>query len=70
MKLAEFKLSVDDYRKELRKNSGELLQISETGPVGMRLMDELIILLERQEQQIIALQKKVNELENRPATAG
>ena len=63
MQVTELKARVDQYRAQLHQQSGCAVRFSETGPVGMALIDALV-------EAVDALEKRVTDLEHRPATAG
>ena len=57
MNVDELKAQVEAYRKGLEDKSGHLCRFSETGPVGMSLIDAIVSVLEAQQQQIDHLEK-------------
>jgi hypothetical protein len=42
MTVQELKITVEDYHQALKTKSGSLVRFSETGPVGISLIDALI----------------------------
>ena len=62
MNINELKSKVEKYRSDLEEKSGKACIFSETGPVGMSLIDALVAALESQELRIA-------ELENGPRLA-
>lgn len=56
MTVEEFKAKVEEYRSNLRGKSGKMVVFSEGGPIGMRLMDDVVRVLEEQERRIAALE--------------
>ncbi len=59
MNIDKLKAEVEAYREKLKGKSGEVCIFSETGPVGMSLIDAIVTVLEAQQQQINDIEKKV-----------
>ncbi|MGD0462529.1 MAG: hypothetical protein ABSB74_08575 [Tepidisphaeraceae bacterium] len=58
MEIAELKKQVADYRSFLKEATGKMPRFSETGPANMGLIDALVAVVEKQEQRIVALEKR------------
>jgi hypothetical protein len=56
MDINELKKRVADYRVTLKQKSGAAVCSSETGPVGISMIDALVAALETQDQRIKALE--------------
>jgi len=63
MTIDELKARIESYREGLRKQSGRQCMFSETGPVGMGLVDAIAAVLEDQ-------QKRINRLEGKTGNGG
>jgi hypothetical protein len=66
MKVDELKSKVEGYRESLRKNAGKMVAFSETGPVGMSVIDALVATIERQERLINELWHKTVSFKGPP----
>lgn len=58
MPLDELKAKVEAHRESLKAKSGHLVHFSETGPVGIGLIDAIVALLEAQERRIAEVEKR------------
>ncbi len=58
MTIDELKSKVETYRTGLEEKSGSMCMFSETGPVGMSLIDALVDMIEAQQSRIESLEKK------------
>jgi len=61
MTVDELKRKVDAYRKDLKAKSGKAVVFSETGPVGISLIEAIVAALETQQRQSEKLEKEVDE---------
>jgi len=61
MNLHQLKAAVERYRAGLKERDGKMCFFSETGPVGMSLIDALVSALEAQQQRIEALEARVKQ---------
>jgi hypothetical protein len=61
MKLKEAKAKIEAKRASLREKSGHMVASSENGPIGIDMIDALLVVIEDQ-------QKRIEELEKRPIT--
>ena len=59
MTTAELKDEVEKYRTGLNDKSGKICHFSETGPVGMALIDAVVSTLETQQAKIDQLESKL-----------
>ena len=59
MSVDKLKAEVEAYREKLKGRSGGTCIFSETGPVGMSLIDAIVTVLESQQQQINDIEKKI-----------
>jgi hypothetical protein len=59
MKTDELKSKVSIYRALLKGKDGTLCRFSEEGPVGISVIDDLVVALESQQKRIEALEKKI-----------
>ena len=59
MNVSDLKTRVEKYRENLKKNSGKACLFSETGPVGMSLIDAIVEVLDAQQKRIDALQARL-----------
>jgi hypothetical protein len=59
MEIADLKKKVEEYQARLAANAGKFVVFSETGPANMGLVEALVSTIEKQEQRIIALERKV-----------
>ncbi len=59
MTIEELRSTVESYRNGLKKNSGKQCLSSESGPVGMLLIDAIVAVLEAQERRIEEISRKV-----------
>lgn len=67
MRVSDYKKIVDERREYMRTHQYSIVQ-TEAGPVPMKLIDELIVVLEAQEAAIAQLTRDVAELKKRPST--
>ena len=63
MTIAELKARVEKQREHLRQNDGNTCLMSESGPVGISVIDAIVQVLEAQ-------QKRIDELERRAPSRG
>lgn len=68
MKIDELKVTVEKYRAEMKDKGGRVVVSSESGPVGMQLIDALVACIEAQDRKIAEMQKSIDTL--RVARAG
>jgi len=59
MDIAELKKKVEEYQARLTINAGKMVVFSETGPANMGLIEALVSVIEKQEQRIVALERKI-----------
>lgn len=59
MNISELKTKVEEYRKSLVERNGRTVVFSETGPVGMKVIDALVQALETQAMRIDELERNV-----------
>ena len=57
MTIDELKSKVETYRTGLKEKSGHMCHFSDTGPVGMSLIDALVAAIESQQLRIEKLEK-------------
>ncbi len=57
MTVEELKQKVESYREGLKTRTGKLTKFSDTGPVGMGVIDAVVRVLEAQEKRIEALER-------------
>lgn len=60
MTIEELKTKVETYREDLKKKPGSPVCFSETGPVGMSLIDAIVNVLESQQKRIKELERKLD----------
>ncbi len=58
MNINELKAKVEAHREELKKKAGMQVQFSETGPVGISVIDAIVQTLEDQQRQIDELRRR------------
>jgi len=58
MTIEELKASVESYRSSLREKNGVMCRFSESGPVGMSVIDDIISVLTAQQQRIEELEQR------------
>ena len=56
MGIDRLKSQIGEYREELKAKGSHLVYSSETGPIGMKLIDMLVLALEEQDSRIKALE--------------
>lgn len=62
MTVQELKTKVESYRESLKTKSGKITAFSETGPVGMGVIDAVVSVLEAHEKRIAKLEAKGPEV--------
>jgi hypothetical protein len=50
--IQEMKSKIEPYRQDLKEKSGQHCRFSETGPVGMSVIDAPVAMIEAQQEQI------------------
>lgn len=68
MTIDELKERMEDHREGLKGKTGSVVQFSETGPVGMSLMDAIVSVLEAQQAEIEELRTKIRRFGQRSGT--
>jgi len=58
MTIAELKTAVERYRQDLKSKAGKIVNFSESGPVGMTVIDSIVEMLEAQQKRIEELERK------------
>ncbi len=61
MKIQELKSVVEAYRQRVKEKAGKLVGFSETGPVGMSVIDSVVKVLEAQDKRIEELERKLQK---------
>ena len=61
MTIEELKREVEAYREDLKAKPGHLVASSETGPVGISLIEAIVATLETQQQRIEELEKQIDK---------
>jgi hypothetical protein len=59
MTVQELKNTIESYRQDLKKKSRSIVAFSETGPVGMSIIDSIVRVLEAQQKRIEELERKI-----------
>jgi hypothetical protein len=60
MTLDELKAKVEDHRESLKGKSGHMVYFSETGPVGIGLIDAIVATMEAQQRRIEEIEKQIS----------
>lgn len=64
----DLRTKLEEDRKRMSEGEGSAIVSSKNGPVGFRLIDRVIAVLEEQARQIEELRQKVDTLErNKPS---
>jgi hypothetical protein len=61
MKTHELKRWIEKYRAGLKERAGAGVTFSESGPVGMSVVDAIFSVLEEQENRLSLLEKRLAE---------
>ena len=61
MTVQELKNAVEAYRQDLKKKGASVVTFSETGPVGMSIIDSVVRVLESQQKRIDELERKLQK---------
>ncbi len=59
MNIEELRSTVESYRSGLKEKSGSVCMFTESGPVGMSLIDAILAVLEAQDRRIEEIARKV-----------
>jgi len=59
MTIEELKQRIEEHRAGLKDKSGTSCMFSETGPVGMSVIDAVVAALEAQEERIGVLERRI-----------
>jgi hypothetical protein len=57
MTIDELKKKIADYRSKLKGESGKIVTSSDNGPIGLKVIDDVVAAMEALEKRIAALEK-------------
>jgi len=61
MTVQELRNAVEACRQDLKKKSGRMVMFSETGPVGLGLIDSVLAVFEAQQKRIEELERRIEK---------
>ena len=62
MSVEALKRKVEDYRGKLKASAGSPIVSSETGPIGISMIDALVATVKSQQRQIDELKRKIADI--------
>lgn len=66
----DLKARLEKERTELKQKAGKGVMFSETGPVGIGLIEEMLKVIETQQAEITRLQNRLGPMESRHIAGG